>query len=947
MKILYTFYIYTIFFLHNFILSSSNFCNYGEYFKNNSCFPCEKNTYSNYKNSEICFNCPPSSINNRTSSKYIYDCSCESNYYLNHMDNSCDSCFDLNNNFYCENNLNELYIDDIEAFFFKKKEEFPFKNFDRCLIKQDKKNIYPFMNNVYIYCKRADICLDICGKCSEYNEGFICNNCIKKYFKNIYLKYSKCKRCYKIIVILLIIIIYCFILFIFFFILLKYINISLYFHHFNIYEKGTIYFLHYFREFTFYLSLIFILSILNDITENEKEHYNSYEKKNYKGLYLYNGNIKIHYLLNIYMHNFFFDLIKIIHLNFINFFKIDCFYSNNRNSKIHTLQVFIFVFILLIFISITLICNFIFLYLRKKGINLLKDYGKIGDNLLNEDNLLNSNNEIEKKKKKIQKFKYFFLYPLFLPNYVFCNYVNVKFFYYNDTIDFLKTSFQIVYYQFIFITLYVCNSIIIFIFISSHICIGLFSYYISYYDTITMCYNNFHFKMTKFMTIPIILCFCFLFYLVLFIYIFIITYNFQDYYKYKYIYGFYTFLYNKNKCYYFILKILFINILFISTIQLPDFLSCLVYVSFLFLFLICLSLFINPFIKIKNYNLKLESFFIMFLFFFNLQLEQIRIITYNITLRILLSFITLFIYSFILFYYLYYMLKDIYLYFSLYVKYIKMKSGSNIKIRKNIYDSSTNDFFFHYYLKNKMNIDLYYNEDNKKKLSQKNNDEVFLESCDVSNILYKKENSDEIKNPYKISKKDTDYIYNQCVLISPFIPETITQLLFITKNINYIIRLKTKEQYMKIYNFLFENGYIEIQKTSIDRFISKSQYIYKKVFNGNYQKFRQEMINIFANIVKNLKCFRDIYVRECIAKKIKDKYKINEIDKNKIKYDENYEQKNINTFLYKLRDLNKNSNDKNHIFFQLFPSTVVLKRVQKKKKKKKNEIQNLNNLNNL
>ncbi|CRH00361.1 conserved Plasmodium membrane protein, unknown function [Plasmodium relictum] len=932
MKISYTFFIYTIFFcLHNYVLCS-NFCEYGEYFRNNNCFPCEKNTYSSYKNSETCFNCPPSSINSKTSSKYIYDCFCDSNYYLNYIGNSCDSCFDLYNSFYCEKNLNELYVDDIEAFL-KKKKEFLFKNIDRCLTKQDKKNIYPFMNNIYIYCKSPGVCLDTCGKCSEYNDGFLCNNCIENYFKNIYLKYSKCKKCYHILVILFIIIIYCFILFVFFIILFKCINISLYFFHFNIYEKETLYFLHYFREFTFYLSLIFIISLSNDLTENEREHYTLYEKKNDKELY--NGNIKIHYLFNIYMHNLFFDIIKIIHLNFINFFKIDCFYYNKTNSKINTIQMFIFVCIIFIFICFTLFCNFTFLYLKKKT-DLLKKFRKNEGDLLNEDNLLNNYNK-NIKNEKLQKIKHFFLYPILLPNYVFYNYVNVKNFYYDDAVNFLKTSFQIFYYQFIFLTLYMCNSIIIFIFMSSYICIGLFNYYTSYYDTTTVCYNKFHFKITKFMILPILSCLCFLFYIILFIYIFIITYDFRDYYKYKYMYGFYTFLYNKSKCYYFILKILFINILFLFIIQLPDHLSCLVYISFLFLFFISISLFINPFIKIKNYNLKIESFFIMFLFFFNLQLEQIRIITYNITLRISLSFITLFIYAFILVYYLFFMIKDVYLYFSLYLKYIKMKNCPNTKNRESINYSSTDNFFFYYYLKNKMNINLYYFDNSKNKLAHEKDDEVFLESCDATTITYKEDYSE----PYKtLSKKDEDYIYDHCVLISPFIPETIIQLLFITKNINHIIRLKTKNQHMKIYNFLFENGYIEIQKTSVDRFITRSQYIYKKMFKGNNQKFIKEMISIFSSIVKDLKCFKDVYVRECIAKRIKSKYKINEIDKNKIKYDENYEQKNINTFFYKLRDLNKNMDGKNHIFFRLFPSLVVLKDVYKKNKKK---LHNLNN----
>ncbi|SBS84146.1 conserved Plasmodium protein, unknown function [Plasmodium ovale curtisi] len=48
-----------------------------------------------------------------------------------------------------------------------------------------------------------------------------------------------------------------------------------------------------------------------------------------------------------------------------------------------------------------------------------------------------------------------------------------------------------------------------------------------------------------------------------------------------------------------------------------------------------------------------------------------------------------------------------------------------------------------------------------------------------------------------------------------------------------------------------------------------------------------------------------VYMRECVASRIRGKYKINEIEKNTIIFDENYEQKHINTFLYNLRGLTK------------------------------------------
>ncbi|SCN44585.1 conserved Plasmodium protein, unknown function [Plasmodium malariae] len=922
MSIWYAFFSYAIIScLPVFVSSSFNFCNYGEYFKNNKCYVCEEDSYSSHRNSESCFSCPPSSFNKKRTSKFIYDCTCDNNYYLDYVGNRCDLCSYINNHFYCKKNLNELHVDNLESFF-KHKNEISFKNFDRCSVKQKKKNIYPFMNNMYIYCKRPYVCLDTCGKCAEKNEGFICNNCIKNYYKNIYVKYAKCKKCYHIIFIIFITMIYCILSLIFFMVLFKCINISLYFYHFDIYEKGTIYFLHYFREFMFYLSLILLLSFSNDLTENERENYTLYEKENKGGLYLHKGNLKAHYFLNIYLHNAFYDLIKIVHLNFLHFIKLDCFHFYSNRSKIYMLQILVFVWIVFLFTCFTLVFNFIFLYLRKGAKNMiLEERGNKSESL--------NNNKIKRIKKYIlENFKDEYIYPLFLPNYTFHKYVNAIFFYNSDVIDFFKTSLQIYYYQYIHITLYIGNSSIMFIFLSSYICIGLFNYNISYYDTSTVCYDELHLKVTKLMGLPIISCFCFLSYLIIFISIFRTPRSLKRNYKYKYMYGFYTFLCKQNKYYYYILKILLINILFLCIMRLPDHLSFLIFLSFFFLFFICLSMFVNPHIKVKNYNIKLESFFFMFLFFLSIQLEQLRIITYHIVLRIILSFSTLFIYTFILLYYLYFMLRDVFSYFSFYAKYVRIKKdGSTTENRENMDNSLTVNFYFYYYLKNKMNVNLFHFDEGTTDFSKRHIDEVFLKNYEVVTM----------KPRRAISKKDIGYIYHSCVLISPFIAETIIQLLFITKNINHIIRLRTNNPHVKIYNFLFENGYIEIQKTAIDRFITKAICIYKQVFKGNYFLFRSEMISVFTDIVRNLRCFKDVYIRECIANRIREKYKINEVDKNKMIYDENYEQKHINTFLYKLRRLDKNVDRKNQEFFQLFPNIghVVLKKVNGGGKKKK------------
>ncbi|GAW81256.1 hypothetical protein, conserved [Plasmodium gonderi] len=906
---------------------TSIFCNYGEYFKNNKCYPCPENTYTSHRNSESCFSCPAGSFNNKRSSKFIYDCSCDNSFYLNYVGNRCDKCSDLGSNFYCKKNLSELHVDNFESFF-KHKNDITFNYFDSCVVKEDKTNVYPFMNNIYIYCKNPNVCLDACGRCSENHEGFMCNNCVQNYHKNIYLKYSICRKCYHIIFIVFFIGIYFFLSLFFFLILFKCINVSLYFYHLGIYKKGTIYFLHYFREFVFYLSLILLLSFSNDLTENERENYTFYEREQTEGSQqLHSGNIKNHYFMNIYMHNVFFDIIKIIYLNFLHFIKLDCLYSGKNYSKLHFTQITFFVSIVIMFIFFTFICNLIFLCGRKCRIRIGVDNEDRNAKEKNES--MNKGKRVKNKKNMARNFMDTFIYPLLLHNFTFQNYVNMTIFYDNDIIEFLKISIKICYYQYIQITLYIANSMIMFIFLSSYMCIGLFNYSMSYYDTATLCYNNLHLKIVTFMGIPIISCICFIYYIILFISIYLTPADLKQNYTYKYTYGLHTFLCKQEKYYYYMIKILFINILFLFIMRMDDHLNCLTFLSFGFLFLIFFSIFVNPYIETEMYNIKLENFCFMFLFFFNLQLEQIRLVTYHILLRIILSFITMFIYTFILLYYVYFMLKDVYLYFTLYIKYINRKNES---IKENtvasIY-SSVGQFYFFYYLKEKMNENIIHIDQNQNILS---GEEIH------SNVL---ENYHVEKHCKVMSKKDMDYIYNQCVLISPFIPETIVQLLFITKNINHIIRLKRNNSNVKIYNFLFEHGYIEIQKTPVDRFVTVAAHIYQYSFKGNYILFRAEMIRLFTDLVRYLKCFKDVYIRECVANRIRKKYKIGEIQKQKVKYDENYEQKHINTFLYKLRGSDKNVDDRHQAFSKLFPNAgnAVLKKVYRKNKKR-DEYQN-------
>ncbi|SCM23506.1 conserved Plasmodium protein, unknown function [Plasmodium chabaudi adami] len=936
--VMYVFLMYTVGWGFTFVSTGLNLCNYGEYIKNNKCYECEENKYSNFKNAESCFSCPPSSYNNKRSSKYIHSCSCDSNYYLNYIGNRCDKCSDIASYFFCENNLNELYVDNVE-YFLKHTNEINFKNYDRCSTKKDRKNIYPFMNNIFIYCKNPGVCLDTCGKCSENNEGFICNNCKENYYKNIYLKYSTCKKCYHIITSIIIIIFYCFIFLIFLMILFKYINISLYFYHLNIYKKETIYFLHYFREFMFYLSLIFLISFSNDLTENEQDNSISYEhpNKKQKAYPKYDDLESVHYLLNIYLHNLFFDIIKVIHLNFLNYVNIDCLYFLKTNSKLHTIEIFVFIFFVVLFGCLTLLCNFIFLYLRKSvnkyarnvGTNLIKLSSSLECCSEREDidsvKSSNENKNKNNKKRDVKQFKKILLYPFLFPNFCHYTFVNVTFFYDNDVVEFFKNCVQIYYYQYVHIIMYMSSCFIMFIFLSGYICIGIFNYNISYYDTETLCYDNIHLRVTKYMGILIISIFCFIYYIIVFISILRTPYILREEYKYKYIYGFYTFLCKKNKYYYYIFRTIFINLLFLMNMQLPNNLSCLIYMSFLFILLICITMFLDPHITIKEYNIKLESFFFMFLFFFNIQLEQIRIVTYNMVLRVSLSILTLVIYSFILLYYLFYMLRDVYIYFSLYKYYIKNKSSI---VEKNKKCCKYLEYYIYYYLKKRVDINMSNIDSDEKKDA----DDLCRDNVDEDSLL---ENCDDPRTN-SLSKKDIKYIYYKCVFISPFIPETIIQLLFIVKNINHVIHLRKNKSNDEIYNFIFENGYIEIQKTSIDRFLSKAKYIFINKFQGNYKLFKETMMRMFSKLVRSIKCYKDLYIRECVAEQIKKKYKINEIDKNVVVYDENYEQSHINTFLYKLRGLNENVCRKNKQFSLLFPSidNVILKtkkNIQKKK----------------
>ncbi|KJP85688.1 hypothetical protein AK88_04665 [Plasmodium fragile] len=886
------------------LLSSSIFCNYGEYFKNGKCYPCEEDTYSSYRNSESCFSCPPGSFNNKKSSKYVYDCSCDGDFYLNYVGNRCDMCSDLGNRFYCKSGLTELYVDNLEDFF-KHKDEITVNYFDRCVVKENKMNIYPFMNNLYLFCKSPNVCLDTCGRCSDNNAGFMCNNCVENYDKNIFLKYATCRKCFHVIFVVLQMAVYVILAFAFFLVLFKCINVSLYFYQVDVYKKGSIYFLHYFREFIFYVSLILLLSFSNDLTETEGENF-TFDRGEPKeeSTQLHSGDAKLHYLLNIYLHNVFFDIIKIVHLNFIHFFKLGCLYVGSNRSKIYSIQIIVLLGGILIFICFTLVCNLIFLYLRNRGLNVVEDC-----TWEEEAGWVRENQSRGCTKNVARKFVDTYLYPLLLHNFVFQNYVNMTFFYDHDLVEFIKRSIRICYYQYMHIFLYVSNAMIMFIFLSSYMCIGLFNYKRSYYDTATVCYDNLHLRTSKFMSVPVVLIACFVYYVILFVSIYSKPAEMRRNYTYRYVYGFHTFLCKQEQYYYYIVKNLFINILFLCVIHMDDHLSFLICFSFALLFFIFFSMFLNPYIETGKYDITLENLLFMFLFFFNIQLEQIRLVTYHIRLRIILSCATVFMYTFILFYFLYFMLKDVYLYFSLYVMYVNIKD-EGVEENANEGPSShpfMGQFYFFYYLKKNMGEDLYHAEGDQSMLQTEDADYMALDNYHVE------------KCHKVVPPKDMYYICHQCVLISPFIAETIVQLLFITKNINHIIRLRRNESNVKIYNCLFENGYVEIQKTPIDRFVVVAEHIYKNSFHPNYISFRTEMTRVFTDLVRDLRCLKDVYIRECVAKRIREKYKIGEINKQKIVYDENYEQKHINTFLYRLRGSDQNVHATHQTFSQLFP----------------------------
>lgn len=748
-------------------------CFYGEYFKNNKCYPCGENNYSSYKNSEGCFKCPPSSFHKKLGAKSIYECICDTNYYLNYLGNSCDRCVDFNNNisssFYCKEGLNILNIDNTKLFSVHNKENITFPDMvETCYVTKDIRNIYPYINNIFIYCKRPNICLNTCGVCATRYEGFLCDNCIDDYYKNnIYIKYSNCKKCYSSIIFILFIFLVYSIIIVYFFmcIIHKCINISLYFYHNNIYKEGTIYFLHYFREFIFYLSLMLILALSNDLTESERENYNilSIRKNEEMSYNLHNGDIRNHYYMNIYIHNLFYDFIKLLFLHFLNLLPIKCFIKKNieNDKKVHVIsqidwiQFFVGIYIFFLFFLFTIICNVIYLYVMKKmtynnlyveGKKKEEVYINVNLNVNNETLQKNySSNYVHRNRKRKNpyyffqyiisylmktKIKYLFcyyIYPLFISNYCHFDYIQkneeeIKKHFLEDykRVSFLKSSIQIYYYQYIFITLYICNSLIMFIYLSPYICISMFQNNKSYYDPATLCYDKTEENFNKYLGIFIIFSLCFLFYMIVFVCLYRMyyynhkeqdnysnknnnnnIYNNNNSYIYVYMFGFYTFLYKNSTYYYYILKIYFVNILFIFVIQMKDNLSSVFIFSFLFLVFICISLFIDPYIKICNYNIKYESMLFMFLFFLSIQLEIIRLITYHILLRICLSFISLFIYSFILLYYMFFMIKDVYVYFSFYMKYIKEKK----KQKGN--DELIYKYYFYYYIKKKkMNINI-------------------------------------------------------------------------------------------------------------------------------------------------------------------------------------------------------------------------------------------------
>ncbi|SOV12128.1 conserved Plasmodium membrane protein, unknown function [Plasmodium gaboni] len=962
-------YLYIIFFVYILLFpccrATSFSCSYGEYLKNNKCYPCEENKYSSYKNAEGCFKCPPSSFHKKLGVKSIHECICEKNYYLNYLRNSCDRCVDLNNNisssFYCKEGLNILEIDYMKLFSVNNKENITFYDMvDTCYATKDIKNIYPYINNnIYIYCKRPNICLNTCGMCATKYEGYLCDNCIDDYYKNnIYIKYSNCKKCYSsIIFILFIFIIYSIVIFYFFICIIhKCINISLYFYHYNIYKKDTIYFLHYFRQFVFYLSLMLILALSNDLTESERENYNILSIKNNEAIpyNLHSGDITKNYYMNIYVHNLFYDFIKLLFLHFINLLPIKCFLKNIKNDKkvyvisqIDWIQLVVSIYFFFLFCIFTIICNVIYLCVmrRMKYNNLLVEgeqkeevYINVKVNINEETLQKGYNPNCVHEQKKIRnpcyffeyikfflrktKIKYFFgyyIYPMFISNYCYFDYIeknedSIKksFLEHYNRVTFLKSSIQIYYYQYIFITLYIFNSLIMFIYLSPYICISMFKNNKSYYDPPTFCYDKREENFYKYLGIFIIFSFCFLFYMMVFVCLYRMNYNNNNKnnsFRYVYIFGFYTYLYKNNKYYYYILKIFFLNSLFIFVIQMKDHLSSLIIISFLFLVFICVSLFIDPFIKLYNYNIKFESMLFMFLFFLSIQLEIIRLITYHILLRIYLSFISLFIYSFILFYYMFFMIKDVYVYFSLYIKYMNEKNNE-----KEGNDKIIDIYFFYYYVKKKMNIDISF-YDVRKNIST----EICLKKCYNNMESFEDVEKDQIVG--YIGKDHIEFIYDHCIFISPFIEEAIIQCLFLTKNIRHVISLCYDGDYNRIYNFLFENGYVEIQKTSVQRFLCRSIYIYQNMFKYNTPLFIKEIVNIFTTLVKKLQCFKDVYIREAVAKRIREKYKMNEIYVGKKKkFDENYEEKHINTFLCNLRCLNKNADEKNEKFIKLFPN---------------------------
>ncbi|SBS84149.1 hypothetical protein POVCU2_0024670 [Plasmodium ovale curtisi] len=623
------------------VLCPFHFCNYGEYFKNGACYGCEENSYSSYTNSEGCFGCPPSSSNNIRSSKFIYDCACDNDdYYLNYLGNRCDMCSDVSHRFFCGKNLNELHVDNIESFF-KHKNEITFANFDRCLIKKDRKNMYPIMSNMFIYCKSPDICLDTCGRCSEYNEGFMCDRCTKQYAKNIFLKYAKCKRCYHVIFTIFTTLLYCFVVLILFILLVKCINVSL---------------------------------LSNDLTESERENYTAQERGNTEAAHqLQSGDIRTHYFLNIYLHNVFFDLIKSIQLNFIHFIKLDCLHLDISVSKVVATQTFVFAFGLCLLLCFTLLCNLVFLYLRRGNAGLFglpPNGNSLYRGITTADAEVTSGsansvigvgepNRVSEWEERLRdKLSHpplplrlpLLLPPLLLPNFTRPSYVKVTFFYASEAVEFLKTWIQICYYQYIQIFLYVTNSLVIFIFLSSYVCIGLFNYKRSYYDTSALCSDN------------------------------------------------------------------------------------------------------------SNVGVS---------------------------------------------------------------KYEKLRGLSAGKEGDSSEGTPQDRYYFYHYLKCKMNI-------------------VTRPIDEVERDISLLEDMEEVEPVRRMPGGDAEYIRQQCVLISPFVAETVIQLLFISKNINHMIR------------------YIEIQRTPIDRFLTKAIYIYKEVFKGNYKLFRTEMTRIFADIVRDVRCFKDV-----------------------------------------------------------------------------------------